>query len=58
MTRWVTPPRPPSDRNGGRFEIGIPGRLHQNPQAGTAGPTVPIVANEAGSILPIPEDNQ
>jgi hypothetical protein len=38
MTRWVTPPRPPSDRNGGRFEIGmggrfqigIPGRLHRN----------------------------
>src|SRR6516165_3187854 len=38
-TRWVTPPRPPSDRNGGRFEIGmggrfqigIPGRLHRNP---------------------------
>jgi len=39
-TRWVTPPRPPSDRNGGRFEIGMggrfqignPGRLHRNPQ--------------------------
>src|SRR5215472_8228227 len=39
MTRWVTPPRPTSDRNGGRFEIGmggrfqigIPGRLHRNP---------------------------
>jgi hypothetical protein len=38
-TRWVTPPRPPSDRNGGRFEIGmggrlqigIPGRLRRNP---------------------------
>ena len=39
-TRWVTPPRPPSDRNGGRFQIGmggrfqigIPGRLRRNPQ--------------------------
>ena len=38
-TRWVTPPRPPSDRNGGRFQIGmggrfqigIPGRIHRNP---------------------------
>src|SRR5271169_3157938 len=42
MTRWETPPRPPSNRNGGRFQIGmggrfqtgIPGRLHRNPQSG------------------------
>jgi hypothetical protein len=25
------PPRPPSNRNGGRFQIGIPGRLRRNP---------------------------
>ena len=31
-TRWETPPRPPSDRNGGRFQIGMPGRRHRNPQ--------------------------
>ena len=42
IARRVTPPRPPSDRNGGRFQIGmggrlqigIPGRLHRNPHAG------------------------
>ena len=41
IARRVTPPRPPSDRNGGRFQIGmggrlqigIPGRLHRNPHA-------------------------
>jgi hypothetical protein len=45
-TRWVTPPRPPSDRNGGRFQIGmggrfqigIPGRLRRNPHSANGRP--------------------
>jgi hypothetical protein len=36
-TRWVTPPRPPSDRNGGRFEIGMGGRFQSESPAGFIG---------------------
>jgi len=36
-TRWVTPPRPPSDRNGGRFQIGMGGRFQSESPAGFIG---------------------
>ena len=36
-TRWETPPRPPSDRNGGRFQIGMGGRFQSEYPAGFIG---------------------
>ena len=49
MTRRVTPPRPPSNRNGGRLQIGIPGRLHRNLHAANSTPPIPrgIVTSDA-----------